>query len=512
MLASTNPDDREFDHKNRRGDQVGVSKSLTITPVKEDRVQPETVARSVLAPVTFEVANLSQEQEIFSSEKYQQSVSRGLTGELLVELSGELPVNDAGMIDGGELVDAKTSSWTAVSAMLDKRKNKLALLPDAEQQSGQKVVVDEAEVKPTPVDKLGQARVEKDDLPKKPDSIILPEKDKGIVDTSRSTILDLSRPSRRQFMLELMPVGLKSKLVLKQESKSKMLTPNLSGKHDEVSSMPAGKLNQVQHDKVGVQYDRKKDRVRIDGKRSRADKVKTKKGLSYWLSWLLIAGGVLIAIIFVVPDLYFRLAPADVIKLGEVKGLQNDSPTETQATPIPTPTPYVPPIDPDLPTGQWLIIPEIGVKTQPQATEDPEVALKDGVWIAPEYGQIGQPGMPIIMAAHRFGWKWWWQSDYWKLNSFYNLPETKEGTIVELIADQRKWTYLIYGGEEGDAITDYSADLILYTCKFLNSPIRHVRYARLIDPTRPEQVLNQDSRPLSDEEKTELGKLFSLPY
>lgn len=102
--------------------------------------------------------------------------------------------------------------------------------------------------------------------------------------------------------------------------------------------------------------------------------------------------------------------------------------------------------------------------------------------MAPDYGKPGDEyNLPIILAAHRFGWDWWWQTDYWKYHSFYNLPELEPGDMVEIIADQRKWIYEIYAGEQGEEITDYEANLILYTCKFLNSPLRHFRYARLIN-------------------------------
>lgn len=153
----------------------------------------------------------------------------------------------------------------------------------------------------------------------------------------------------------------------------------------------------------------------------------------------------------------------------------------------PEKTPYLPPKDDTLPEGKWLIIPRIGVRTELQETEDPEEALATGVWKVPGYGEVGSTDLPVILAAHRFGWEWWWQSDYWKYNSFYLLPDTEPGDIVEIIDDQRKWTYEIYGGAEGDEIADYDADLILYTCKFLNSPVRHFRYARLIDPTADSQ-------------------------
>lgn len=150
---------------------------------------------------------------------------------------------------------------------------------------------------------------------------------------------------------------------------------------------------------------------------------------------------------------------------------------------------YIPDKDETLPEGDWIIIPRIGVRTQFEDSEDPEAAMSTGVWKAPDYGLPGQLTMPMIMAAHRFGWDWWWQSEYWRYNSFYLLPDTEPGDRVEIISDQRKWVYEIYAGEEGVEITDYDADLILYTCKFLTSPIRHFRYARLIDHTANSQKL-----------------------
>ena len=154
---------------------------------------------------------------------------------------------------------------------------------------------------------------------------------------------------------------------------------------------------------------------------------------------------------------------------------------------------YQPEFDPSLPEGNWISIPLIGVKTQLQPTENPEEALETGVWWVPDFGKPGDgTQLPMIVAAHRFGWQWWWQSDYWKYNSFYLLPDTQPGDRVEVIIDQRKWVYEIYAGEEGEDITDYHADLILYTCKYLQSPVRHFRYARLIDPTTNTQVTSFD--------------------
>ncbi len=143
---------------------------------------------------------------------------------------------------------------------------------------------------------------------------------------------------------------------------------------------------------------------------------------------------------------------------------------------------YVPTKNPDLPTGDWLVIPRIGVRSELQPTKDPETALATGIWWVPDFGKPGEMDQPMIVAAHRYGWQWWWKTDYWRYHSFYNLPQTESGDIVEVISDQRKWIYEIYAGEEGTEISDYEADLILYTCKFLNSPVRYFRYANLVVP------------------------------
>lgn len=149
---------------------------------------------------------------------------------------------------------------------------------------------------------------------------------------------------------------------------------------------------------------------------------------------------------------------------------------------------YIPPVNENLPKGDWIEIPYIGVRSELQATLDPNEALDTGIWLDPNYGFPGDgKDLPIIVAAHRYGWKWWWKDDYWKYNSFYNLPDTQPGDTIEITSGQRKYQYEIYAGDEGEKITDINADLILYTCKHLNSSIRHFRYARLIDPNQDTQ-------------------------
>lgn len=198
--------------------------------------------------------------------------------------------------------------------------------------------------------------------------------------------------------------------------------------------------------------------------------------------------GLTLSAIFFLPQIYYRIFPAQVVvtetaQQGTVLGGDFTKPTNKSVG-----RQYEPPVDESLPEGDWVVIPQIGVRTQFKASSDPNEALVEGAWLSPEYGRPGDTGVPIIIAAHRFGWQWWWQSDYGKYHSFYYLPDTLPGTQVEIISGKRKWLYEIYAGEENNEISDYHADLILYTCKHISSPIRFVRYARLIDPTANSQV------------------------
>lgn len=158
---------------------------------------------------------------------------------------------------------------------------------------------------------------------------------------------------------------------------------------------------------------------------------------------------------------------------------------QQQKAQAPAPTEnYLPPVNENLPTGDWLVVPRIGVRSTLQPTENYEDALNTGLWWAPGYGGPGDKDKPMIVAGHRFGFKWWWQDDYWKYHSFYMLPTLEPGDSVQVISGQRQYTYEVYAGEEGTEITDYTADLILYTCKYLDSPIRIFRYARLVVPEK----------------------------
>ena len=143
---------------------------------------------------------------------------------------------------------------------------------------------------------------------------------------------------------------------------------------------------------------------------------------------------------------------------------------------------YQPRFDASLPLENKIRIPSIGVDTEIQESilEYYEEALKKGIWRVSDFGTPYTRNKPIIMAAHRYGYLAW-TSIFRRKNSFFSLPKLKEGDIVEIIWRQRKYVYEVYATEESEKISDYSADLILYTCEALSSPVRIYKYARLLE-------------------------------
>jgi len=143
---------------------------------------------------------------------------------------------------------------------------------------------------------------------------------------------------------------------------------------------------------------------------------------------------------------------------------------------------YQPKFDPALLVEGRLVVPAIGVDTQIQeATYDNyEEALKRGVWRVSDFGTPFARERPIILAAHRYGYLRW-SNLFRRKNSFYNLPKLAPGDVVEISWRQRKYLFEVYAEEKGDKITNYAADLILYTCESLNSPVRIIKYARLLE-------------------------------
>jgi sortase (surface protein transpeptidase) len=145
---------------------------------------------------------------------------------------------------------------------------------------------------------------------------------------------------------------------------------------------------------------------------------------------------------------------------------------EEQVEPI---VPRLPDIDPSLPQESMIKIANIGIDSEINQNTDPKVGLEGGIWIVPNFGTPEENDLPIIMAAHRFGYVYW-TNDFRTKSSFYNLPKLKVGDRVQLIWNQRSYEYEVYKAEDSTQITDYEADLILYTCRMYNSPIRVFRY------------------------------------
>lgn len=186
----------------------------------------------------------------------------------------------------------------------------------------------------------------------------------------------------------------------------------------------------------------------------------------------------------VIPMIWYNLKPelssrvATTLK-APVQSLQDDFPELKETPPL---TAYLPPQDPSLPQENRLRIPSIGVDAPiiPETVENYENALRQGVWLPPNLGTPDIRGIPMILAAHRFGYIAW-SNEFRRQNSFFNLPKVKVGDQIEVIWGQRKYVYEVYQGDEGTEVTDIGADLILSTCKFLEGPIRIFRYARLIE-------------------------------
>ena len=121
----------------------------------------------------------------------------------------------------------------------------------------------------------------------------------------------------------------------------------------------------------------------------------------------------------------------------------------------------------------------VDTKVNEMTYENYEEALKRGVWRVPDFGTPVDRTKPVILAAHRFEYLAW-SNIYRRKNTFFNLPKLKEGDRIEINYKQRKYVYEIYGESRGEEISDYSANLILYTCETLNSDIRIFKYARLL--------------------------------
>lgn len=203
--------------------------------------------------------------------------------------------------------------------------------------------------------------------------------------------------------------------------------------------------------------------------------------------------GVTFFVIAYAPSLWYATSPeriANVSKLlastAIIPSQENEVPPQedpnTDAAPVEPIKVYQPVLDPSLPLENYIKMPSVKIDTQINEAENEnyEEALKVGVWRVNDFGTPFARELPTILAAHRYGYLKW-SVPYRLKNSFYNLPKLKIGDTVEIVWRQRKYLYEVYAEDRGETINDYSADLILYTCESLNSSIRIIKYARLIE-------------------------------
>ena len=196
-----------------------------------------------------------------------------------------------------------------------------------------------------------------------------------------------------------------------------------------------------------------------------------RKPFSIKLAKILASIGVILLLIYFVPGLIeftkSKLSGNEINSLTEAN--QNASGRD------------LPAFNPTLPKTNRLVVPSIGVDTNiEEATlNDYETALKQGVWRVSDFGQPDKNGAPVILAAHRYGYLAWTNS-YRHFNSFYNLPKVEVGDTIEIDWQQREYIYGVYKTETATEISDYSADLILYTCESLHGEERIFVYAKLI--------------------------------
>lgn len=184
------------------------------------------------------------------------------------------------------------------------------------------------------------------------------------------------------------------------------------------------------------------------------------------------------------PHLYYRLFPEVSGSLATTIA-QTVSQEETPLLVSPLATPEtieipLPDVDPSLPKENGLLIDKIGVQGLVHEGTDWEDILRQGVWRAPDFGTPDENELPIILAAHRWGYLNW-SAAFRKLNSFYNLPKMAVGDTIKIIWDQRPYEYKVYSVETGTNITEYKANLILYTCQLWNSPERFFVYANRVN-------------------------------
>lgn len=190
--------------------------------------------------------------------------------------------------------------------------------------------------------------------------------------------------------------------------------------------------------------------------------------------------GLIFVLIPSLPQIWYRIFPESTEK--EITTIINSDDNPVTNTTVNDNE--LPPIDKALPKVNSIKISKIGVLSPLKNGENYEEILKRGSWMVNDFPTPDKEIGPVIIASHRFGYVTWSAKERKEI-SFYNLPKLKVGDTVEIVWNQRLYKYKIIKSSEGKAISDYNVDLILYTCKLYNSPIRIFMYAERSDQAIP---------------------------
>ncbi len=193
------------------------------------------------------------------------------------------------------------------------------------------------------------------------------------------------------------------------------------------------------------------------------------------LGFLFLTVALVFIFIPIFPYIWYRINP-DEVRKDEEKIVKEITSQKVEAKEASN---QIPPLDTSLPEGLFVIVPKVGIDSPISTSKNYRDGLDKGTWIVQDFGTPEMDELSIILAAHRFGYSSWSIAKRNKI-SFYNLPKTGVGDEIYIYWNQRKYKYRIYKAEDSTYISDYSADLILYTCKYFNSPDRIFRYAERV--------------------------------
>lgn len=111
-----------------------------------------------------------------------------------------------------------------------------------------------------------------------------------------------------------------------------------------------------------------------------------------------------------------------------------------------------------------LFIPSIGVDME---IGEHKSSLDFGGWVQ----STSNDGIPNLIAVHRFGWNTLSAEEKIKL-TLYHVNKLEKGDVVYIIWDKQLYTYEVYDITTGTNNPQNNVDLVIYTCKFLDTKER----------------------------------------